>query len=283
MKRAAFTLMELLIVVAVLAVLAALLFPVIALARQTPRGVSCLNNLKQLGNALTIYRQDYDQRDPGPGEQGHCPGAWSSGNQSAWGAWYSGITTVSPTIDANGAVLSGGSDWVPCDQVAINNGGTGAAGDPPAGSKWVKEKGPVIGALFPYVKNAQLYICPVDAHPKKLLSYSMNAPAGFITDTIVQRPGQFITLIDEQFTLNDGFFWFSLDCPSSAHTGGFNVAFYDGHVSWLSRQQNSGLGHCSAAANNLPPTATDKLFCPYFQTQNAYNFNGYDSFTCKTQ
>ncbi len=62
--RRAFTLIELLVVIAIIAILAAILFPVFAQAREKARSVSCLSNTKQLGLALTMYEQDYDQTLP---------------------------------------------------------------------------------------------------------------------------------------------------------------------------------------------------------------------------
>jgi prepilin-type N-terminal cleavage/methylation domain-containing protein/prepilin-type processing-associated H-X9-DG protein len=58
----AFTLIELLVVIAIIAILAAILFPVFAQAREKARTVSCLSNFKQLGTALSMYFQDYDER-----------------------------------------------------------------------------------------------------------------------------------------------------------------------------------------------------------------------------
>ena len=63
-KRAAFTLIELLVVIAIIALLAALLFPVFARARESARASSCLSNLKQIGTALAVYVQDYDETYP---------------------------------------------------------------------------------------------------------------------------------------------------------------------------------------------------------------------------
>ena len=57
-----FTLIELLVVIAIIAILAAILFPVFAQARDKARSVSCLSNMKQLGLALTMYFQDYDEK-----------------------------------------------------------------------------------------------------------------------------------------------------------------------------------------------------------------------------
>jgi prepilin-type N-terminal cleavage/methylation domain-containing protein/prepilin-type processing-associated H-X9-DG protein len=59
---AAFTLIELLVVIAIIAILAAILFPVFAQAREKARQTTCQSNLKQLGSALTMYAQDYDER-----------------------------------------------------------------------------------------------------------------------------------------------------------------------------------------------------------------------------
>lgn len=59
-----FTLIELLVVIAIIAILAAILFPVFAKAREKARQTSCASNEKQLGNALLMYIQDYDEMVP---------------------------------------------------------------------------------------------------------------------------------------------------------------------------------------------------------------------------
>jgi prepilin-type N-terminal cleavage/methylation domain-containing protein/prepilin-type processing-associated H-X9-DG protein len=64
LKRRGFTLIELLVVIAIIAILAAILFPVFAQAREKARQTSCLSNLKQIGLASMMYRQDYDELFP---------------------------------------------------------------------------------------------------------------------------------------------------------------------------------------------------------------------------
>lgn len=62
--RRAFTLIEIVIVVAILGLLAALLFPALARAREQARQGSCTSNLHQIGLAVTLYSQDFSNRYP---------------------------------------------------------------------------------------------------------------------------------------------------------------------------------------------------------------------------
>jgi prepilin-type N-terminal cleavage/methylation domain-containing protein/prepilin-type processing-associated H-X9-DG protein len=63
-RNSAFTLIELLVVIAIIAILAAILFPVFAQAREKARQVACMSNEKQIGTAVMMYLQDYDETYP---------------------------------------------------------------------------------------------------------------------------------------------------------------------------------------------------------------------------
>jgi len=63
-RNSAFTLIELLVVIAIIAILAAILFPVFAQARAKARQAACLSNEKQIGTAIMMYCQDYDEVYP---------------------------------------------------------------------------------------------------------------------------------------------------------------------------------------------------------------------------
>lgn len=59
-----FTLIEILVIISIIALLAAILFPVFARARENARRSSCQSNLKQVGLAESQYVQDYDEKFP---------------------------------------------------------------------------------------------------------------------------------------------------------------------------------------------------------------------------
>jgi len=65
-KKSGFTLVELLVVIAVISLLAAMLLPVIARAKDKAYSAQCASQLKQVGVALQIYVDDNQQYLPGP-------------------------------------------------------------------------------------------------------------------------------------------------------------------------------------------------------------------------
>lgn len=70
--RKGFTLLELLVVVAIIGILAAILLPALARARESSRRTSCLNNLSEIGLAIRMYAEEHNGQLP-----------WSGGKNNA--------------------------------------------------------------------------------------------------------------------------------------------------------------------------------------------------------
>jgi prepilin-type N-terminal cleavage/methylation domain-containing protein/prepilin-type processing-associated H-X9-DG protein len=76
-RKAAFTLMELLVVLAIIAVLAAIISPALAQARAKARQTNCLSNLRQTGTAILMYVQDFEETFPNGLNRGRYGIIWA--------------------------------------------------------------------------------------------------------------------------------------------------------------------------------------------------------------
>ncbi len=112
-----FTLIELLVVIAVIALLAAVLFPVFARARENGRRTSCLSNLRQIGTAMKMYEQDFDEHIPA-----FCLFSTSGAALNSQGVPISWDVAIHPYLK-NGQVLMCPSDT---DSVPQNIPGLGS-------------------------------------------------------------------------------------------------------------------------------------------------------------
>lgn len=87
----AFTLMELLVVISIIAILASLLLPVLSAAKKRAGQAICINNLKQLGLGMQMYIDDHSDTFPGNASQ-------HSGFQASdWIYWRT--NTAYPQVD----------------------------------------------------------------------------------------------------------------------------------------------------------------------------------------
>ncbi len=98
--RRAFTLIELLVVIAIIAILAALLLPALSASKEKAKRTSCINNLRQIGVAFTIYSGDYNVMMPP-----HWPGFTDA--KSASSAWR---TSEAYRVTPGTGQITSGSD-----------------------------------------------------------------------------------------------------------------------------------------------------------------------------
>ncbi len=162
--RRAFTLVEVLVVIAVIAILAGLLFPSFARAREQARKSSCISNLHQLGIGIAMYRSDYDGINP---RHRSCP------DKPSDTTCYSS----SPTIPTG----PNETWWAPYDNTKPSEPALpDSAYNTPAKQ----------GFVMPYVKSLQIFHCP--SYPQGQVGYAMGyadiGPMGK-NEAMVVNPG----------------------------------------------------------------------------------------------
>jgi prepilin-type N-terminal cleavage/methylation domain-containing protein/prepilin-type processing-associated H-X9-DG protein len=209
MRRAGtrgFTLIELLVVIAILTLLAAILFPVLAQARNAARGISCLSKLKQLGLAHQMYTQDHEDTLPRwyvPGPDS-MPRIWTDFLRP----YYRDPALLREALALLGEGRPAGwvADYALC---AWGPGGDGSA-------------------QRPYYRWPGALTVPRDgARPMRRAE--------------VLRPGE-VLQIAEGYTLRLGRTVSSAVLWGRHRNGGFNGAFVDGHVGWISERQWARVG-----------------------------------------
>ncbi len=226
MKRG-FTLIELLVVIAIIAILAAILFPVFARAREKARQTSCLSNLKQMGLAMLMYAQDYDEVFVGMSGGAILPTPVVPGNTTfnyhpSYGYFNCWSNLIYPYINNVQIFLCPSTTWS-CYQVAY---GLPSYGANPAGG---------------YVTM-------------------FGTPGPSQGD--IKRPSEILMITEKgggggcQYLLSTQYY----ACRRSHNDGG-NIAFFDGHSKWL-KFEAGNINHPGwAAANSAgysihPPLAT---------------------------
>jgi len=231
-RGSAFTLIELMVVMAIIAALASMMLPALSQTKTKVGSVVCENNLKQLQEGWLLYAGESNDALPANkwksvNWQDDCP----VGYQNSADSWVLGDATIDK------------------DTWGIRN-----------------------GSLFNQIRVPESYHCPADlsavaGRPRLLrkrsysMSYYMNGseymPERKTKLSQVSSPSAVFVFLDEhENSINDGVFYVHpphdrgeqvagahwMDLPAQRHAGGCNFSFADGHTArwkWRCSQRSS--------------------------------------------
>ncbi len=209
-KNRAFTLIEMLVVIAIIAILAAILLPVLSQGKEKAQRIHCLNNEKQLDVGWTLYADENnsllasnDVEFRGANVPVSPPGSWVEGNAS---------------LDTNQTDITDGTIYPNIKNIACYH--------------CPVDLGLVLGTTVLTLRSYSLS-CFMGGGPGDTTEYDLRPVHRF---NQITKPSTSLTFIEEDIsTIDDGHFlysdtnnaWFNL--PAWRHSHGDTLSFADGH------------------------------------------------------
>jgi prepilin-type N-terminal cleavage/methylation domain-containing protein/prepilin-type processing-associated H-X9-DG protein len=205
----AFTLIEILVVIAIIAILSTLLFPVLSSAKARSKQTGCANNLKQVALGFQMYAADNDGRLPENPPSGFGDTRWVSGNMKI----RQEATNQSLIRQGKLFAYANGASLFRCPGDVSQVDGLSRTRSYSMNS-WIGSRYMETNCRLPY----RTFIRDVEL--------------------AAARPASLWSFVDEhEMTIDDGCFVVTMDdkkpfvsAPAIRHQQGYGLSFADGHV-----------------------------------------------------
>jgi prepilin-type N-terminal cleavage/methylation domain-containing protein len=239
--RRGFTLIELLVVIAIIAILAAILFPVFAQAREKARQAACLSNLKQMGTAVMMYSQDFDET---------LPLGYSSPLAATGRTWMHFVMPYAknrdiwtcpsaPNLRAPTNLVNNGTGGYGCNRNVMESGRARTIAEigNPAGTFIICDTAQLGATPAPTADNVESWDKLVRTTGNPYTDWQVTAPTGYSPN-----PGTgYASSNTANYELDFGQYGDPYRRPVPRHNIGVSIIYADGHAKWSRITQFLGI------------------------------------------